>query len=95
MSKSILQPTDKKFCYICGQTEGLERHHCFGGANRIWSEAYGLWVYLCHYCHNEPPSGIHFDKKMKRALQGVAQALFEKTYPGESFRQIFGRNYQS
>lgn len=37
--KSILQTDDK--CFICGRAFGTETHHCFGGANRRFSEKAG------------------------------------------------------
>ena len=52
--KSILQ-TEKR-SYLSGDTRWLEKHHIFGGANRKLSEKYGLWVWLTHYEHNEPPT---------------------------------------
>ena len=55
---SILQ--DEKECFLSGAYEGLERHHIYGGANRRNSAKYGLWVWLRHDLHNEPPDGVHF-----------------------------------
>ena len=46
-------------CYRCGSTTGLHRHHVFAGPLRPISEREGLWVYLCHECHENPVYGIH------------------------------------
>ena len=67
MSRSILSNEPK--CFMCGSTVWLERHHVFGASNRKKSEKYGLWVYLCHNCHNEPPNGVHHNAERMRWLQ--------------------------
>lgn len=65
----------------------------FGAANRKNSEKYGLVVPLCHYCHNEPPDGVHFNKERRLRLQAKAQQMFESIEDHESFMDVFGRNY--
>ena len=91
-SPSILQK--EKRCYLTGTTEKLERHHVFFGPNRRNSAKYGLWVYLRHDLHNEPPYGVHFNRDLNLALQEKAQRKFEETYPDLDFMKIFGRNYK-
>ena len=88
---SILQ--DEKECFLSGTLEGLERHHIYGGANRRNSAKYGLWVWLRHDLHNEPPDGVHFNIDNNRLLQRIGQRAFELRYPDEDFTEIFGRNY--
>lgn len=82
-------------CYICGSTQWIERHHVFGGANRKLSEKYGLTVDLCHYHHNEPPDGVHFNKEIREGLQADIQRAAMERYgwTTEDFIKIFGRNY--
>lgn len=92
MSKTSLLQTQKE-CYATGRIDALEKHHIFGGANRKFSEKYGLWVYLTHDYHNEPPYGAHFDKQFGERLKRVAQKAFEKNHSREEFMQIFGRNW--
>lgn len=51
MAKSIMQ-MDWDTCYLCGRNRiadpcGLEEHHVFGGANRKFSEKYGLKIHIC------------------------------------------------
>lgn len=100
MSKSIIQ-TDRSHCYICGRNAhadyfGLEEHHVYGGYGiRPISEKYGLKVYLCHSCHNEPPNGVHQNREIRLALQARVQKIAMKHYKWsiEDFRAIFGRNY--
>ena len=95
--KSIVQ--SEKECYLCRKRFGaqkvshLECHHLFGGGNRNLSEKYGLKVYLCHYHHNEPPEGAHFNWKTMVELRKDGQRAFEKHFPNEDFLKIFGRNY--
>ena len=83
---------DKK-CYICGSSRWLELHHIYGGANRNKSTKYGLVVYLCHHCHNEPPLGVHHNKKRMNWLRQQGQLAFRKHYPNKDFLAEFGRNY--
>ena len=63
----------EKRCYISGRTDCLERHHVFGGPNRKLSEKYGLWVWLNHEYHNEPPNGVHFNRVARLMLQAEGQ----------------------
>ena len=90
--KSIMQE-DMTKCAICGSKRWLELHHVFGASNRKNSEKYGLVVKLCHYCHNEPPRGVHHNKEMNLQLKKMAQRKFEETYTREFFMVIFGRSY--
>ena len=91
---SILQRDDSK-CFICGQIRWLEWHHVFGAALKKLSEKYGLMVRLCHFCHNEPPNGVHQNREIRRKLQAFAQAKAMKTHDltKEEFIKLFGKNY--
>lgn len=94
MAKSILQ-TDKQSCFLCGGHNWLEEHHVFGGANRKNSEKYGLKVHLCHWCHNEPPNGVHHNSENRQTLQSMVQekAMQHYGWTEDDFRHIFGKNY--
>ncbi len=85
--------SDNKECFICGSTQWLECHHIYGGSNRKHSTKYGLVVYLCHYCHNEPPNGVHHNRERMLWLRKVGQKKFNEAYPKLDFMRIFGRNY--
>jgi hypothetical protein len=52
-------------------------------------------VWLCHYCHNEPPDGVHQNRRRRLMLQARAQeaAMREYGWSIEDFRGIFGKNY--
>lgn len=93
MAKSII--SEEKRCYICHSRSWIEIHHVFGGPDRKTSEEYGLVVPLCHYCHNEPPKGVHFNKEIRRKLQGDVQRIAMEYYGWsvEDFRDRFGKNY--
>ena len=94
MAKSIMQK-DKR-CYICSSENWLEEHHIFGGnPNRKLSEKHGLKVWFCHYCHNEPPHGVHHNAQVDRNLKADAQeaAMIYYGWSKDEFRQIFGKNY--
>lgn len=88
---SIIQ--NKKECYFCKSQRFLECHHIFGGANRSKSEKYGLKVWLCHYCHNEPPHGVHHNRKYADELYKIGQQTFNEYYPDKDFISEFGRNF--
>ena len=92
--KSIIQKDDTK-CFICHSRQWLEWHHIFGGALRSKSEQYGLKVRLCHYCHNEPPRGVHQNREIRRKLQSFAQKKAMKHYGWsvEDFRREFYKSY--
>lgn len=100
MAKSIIQ-TDREHCFMCGRNAradyfGLEEHHVFGGYGiREISEKYGLKVYLCHYCHNEPPNGVHHNRENRLALQAKVQKTAMKHYGWtvEDVIAILGKNY--
>ena len=94
MANSIIQ-TEKR-CYICGSERWLECHHVYGGnPNRKLSERYGLKVWLCHWHHNEPPTGVHFNAELRQRLQAKVQKKAMKYYGWDTdqFRSIFGKNY--
>lgn len=93
MSKSII--SEKERCFICHSHRWLEWHHIFGAAYRNKSEHYGLKVRLCHYCHNEPPNGVHQNREIRLKLQAYAQKKAMKHYGWDmdTWRSLFGRNY--
>ncbi len=80
-------------CFFCGSPNMIERHHVFGGSYRKKSDRYGYTVYLCHFCHNEPPDGVHFNKDRRNYLKRIYQAKFEETHTHEEFIAEFGKNY--
>lgn len=92
--KSILQK-DTNRCFICGSWRWLEWHHVFGAALKKISEKYGLMVRLCHYCHNEPPFGVHQNREIRRKLQAFAQqkAMDHNGWSIEDFIKEFHKNY--
>lgn len=101
-STSKLDSDIKGRCYRCGYYGPTEKHHIFGGANRKLSEKYGLFVHLCHACHNEPPYGAHFSKETADWLHRIGQQAFEvqEWKDGATweeartkFVKIFGKNY--
>ena len=95
--------SEKYKCFLCGKIGPTERHHCFGGPNRRLAEEDKLVVHLCHQCHNEPPMGVHFNKRVRGWLQAKAQKEYEeqKIKEGstpeaarELFMKRYGRNYR-
>ncbi|MBQ6929032.1 MAG: hypothetical protein IJN27_01830 [Oscillospiraceae bacterium] len=82
-------------CYLCGANTNLERHHVWGGARRPISEKYGAVVNLCHFCHNEPPYGVHHNAINRMCLQEQMQRELMAKYGWsiQDFIKIFGKNY--
>jgi len=77
---------------MCGSYKCIELHHIFGGAERRLSDKYGLVVPLCHWCHNEPPIGAHFNAETAQWLHEVGQRAFEMNgHTRDEFREIFKR----
>lgn len=91
MSQSILQ--EEKVCFLCPRLQNLEQHHIFGGANRRWSEKYGLKVWLCPRCHRDQKEGVHGNKEIMGIMHRTGQRAFEKEHTREEFMKIFGKNY--
>lgn len=88
---SIIQVN--KECFFCGTTYGLESHHVFGGADRPVSERFGLKVWLCHSHHNEPPEGVHFNRRNREQLMLIAKARFYEQNPELNFIDYFRKEY--
>lgn len=88
-----IEDFNNRICYRSGAAAGTELHHIFGASNKANSEKYGLLVYLRHDLHNEPPDGVHHNKKANLKLKQAAQRAFMANYPNEDFLKIFGRNY--
>lgn len=93
MSDSLL--SNERECWFCGSSEWLERHHIFGGAYRKKSDREGLWVYLCHYCHNTPPNGVHFNRENMDRLRATGERAWLDYHGKEipDFIRAYGRNY--
>ena len=93
MSKSILQ--DNKECFICGTTQGLQKHHIYSGSNRQISEDNGFWVYLHHSYHTTGKESVHADKegKLNKQLKVLCQQKYEETNSRESFIELIGKSY--
>jgi hypothetical protein len=83
-----IQMQERKECFVCHCTYGLEGHHAFGGANRPLSELYGLKVWLCPKDHTGD-DGNHFNKELRQQIQDAAQKKFEEIYGHDEFLRIF------
>ena len=87
-------PINNKSCFLCGTTEGLELHHIFNGPNRQLADEDDLTVWLCHYHHNEPPSGVHYNRQLRDMFKALAQAKYEKSHTHKEFMARYGKNYR-
>ena len=95
MSESIIKGDRKGVCYICKRFGQTEKHHIFRGKNRKRADADGVTVYLCHFCHNEPPRGVHYNKENDLKLKQIGQRTWMNHYGKtiEEFINAYGRNY--
>ena len=95
MTKSIIPGDRKGICYLCKRVGFTENHHIFRGKNRKRADADGLTVYLCHFCHNEPPRGVHFNKERDIKLKQIGQRVWmqQNGKTVDEFIQAYGRNY--
>lgn len=90
--KSINKKEDG--CLFCGRHDWLELHHCMPGrANRKKSDEDGLCVWLCHWHHNEPPIGVHYNKYNRTLVQQLAQRVYEKNHTRQDWMRRYGKNY--
>lgn len=82
-------------CWLCGKYADLDTHHIFGSALRSKSEKYGLVVNLCRKCHNEPPTGAHFNANTMQIIHeyGQRKAMEENGWSTEEFMKEFYKNY--
>ena len=82
-------------CELCGSTQWIERHHVFNGAYRRKSEKFGAVAYLCHFCHNEPPDGVHFNAEKMKQLKAKYQVQIMDKYSmtEDDFICEFGKSY--
>lgn len=94
MSKSIIPGDRKGICYLCKRCGATEQHHIFRGKNRKRADADGMTVYLCHFCHNEPPTGVHYNKARDRWLKQTGQRIWMMHHGNvDDFIKAYGRNY--
>ena len=101
--KSIVDNSHEGECHYCGRQGCTHKHHIFGGANRKWSEKYGLFVFLCPEHHNMSNHSVHFDKDLMDSYHRLGQFRFEVEYACQNhcsepeakaeFMRIFGKNY--
>lgn len=75
-------------CEVCGGTSTCF-HHVFNGANRKYSEVYGLKMRLCGDCHRR----MHQDREFWNQYKAIYQQKFESIYGHETYMRIFGRSY--
>lgn len=99
--KSIMHDRKDGTCWLCIKLHGdysrksvLQEHHAIGGrGKRDLSERYGLKVYLCpqHHLNGLSPEAVHGNTKIRRYVEAAAQAAFERHFPSEDFREVFGQ----
>ncbi len=86
---------DMEHCYFTGSPY-VERHHVFGGHNRVRSEGYGFVIPLRRDLH---PNGVWFDptpenKRIDGFLKQKCQEHYEQNVGSrEDFIKEFGKSY--
>lgn len=95
-NKSIFTD-DMNACYFQKRTDGIERHHVFGGANRKRSEKYGFVIPL-HYSLHPNGAGCQLSQDERNDLDRVLKQECQKWYLEhiggiDSWMKEFGRNY--
>lgn len=99
--RSILQPKEEKYCYLCAKLYGdyriqrVQEHHiCPGTANRAKSEELGLKVNLCDAHHEHGPEAVHGGSRANAELLMIhAQRAYEETHTREEWMWHIGKNY--
>ena len=102
MSKSILQ--DEKECFITGATEGLHKHHIYGGnPNRKISEEQGFFIWLTPALHTNSNECVHKNHPFSLTLKKMCQLAYEdklmldqgisRESARDRFMKMIGRNF--
>jgi hypothetical protein len=67
----------------------------YNGPFRKKSEKFGAVADLCHFCHNEPPDGVHHNAENMRKLKAKYQTLIMDKYgmSEKDFISEFGKSY--
>lgn len=78
---------------MTGRTEGLHKHHIYGGPNRQISEKNGFYIWLTPAFHNLSDKGIHFNKDFDLEVKMECQRRFEEEHSRDEFMALIGRNY--
>ena len=91
------------YCYLCAllhedyaEKQNLQEHHViYGNGRRMWSERFGLKIYLCfcHHTYDGGPEAIHRNHEIAQRCKEEAQRAFERQYPNLNFIDYFGMNY--
>lgn len=89
--QSIISKDNK--CYICGNPNNLETHHCIFGSKRRLADEDGLTVKLCFKCHHNLHHNVKY-KPIQEELKQKAQECWEAKYGTRGmFIVRYGRNY--
>lgn len=93
MTNSIIQ--DNKEDFFTQETQNLECHHIFMGANRKISEKWGFKVWLTKENHTGT-DGVHGKNGHEKDVilkQAAQKAFMDLGYTVEQFRQLIGKSY--
>ena len=91
--KSII--SNEKQCFFCGSTYNIQKHHIYGGGNRVVSEDNGFWLYLCQRHHTYTNYSVHGDPQHKSdlMLKKICQTIYENKHSRDDFIKLIGKSY--
>jgi len=84
--------SEKPYCYLCGSTDRVERHHIFPSGLREKSDKYGLIIPLC-WEHHQGKNGVHANRELMDEVKRIGQMAFEEIHGHDKFMREFHRNY--
>lgn len=83
----------RRECYITGDTQGLNRHHVYGGGRRQAADKWGCWVWLRWDWHTGAEYSVHRNRDFDLRLKRECQERFEELYGHEKFMEVFGKSW--
>lgn len=88
-NRTSLFTDNKNKCMFCPSAYHLTWHEIYPGRNRKNSMKYKLCLRMCLRCHDKYQEDVKFNDFWRKK----GQVIFNKTYPGLNFEDIFRINY--
>ena len=87
--------SDQTRCMLCGKRNcKMDRHEPFNGPLREKSKRLGMWVLICHECH-QGTDGAHSSGSKARKLKAITQYSAMKHYGWsmQDWHRMFGKSF--